>query len=366
MKIYTITCHDVYNLGASLQAYSLAEYLKSLGHQVEIIDYKPNYLSRHYSLSAIGNPKYNKPILRELYLLLKFPSRIKALHSKRKAEFDQFTKERLPLTPRRYISNDDLKANLPKADIYFAGSDQIWNCMFQNGRDPAFYLDFAPNDAVKASYAASFATEDIPDDSKTQIKKWLSRLDSISVRERSGIEIVERLGIDGAERVLDPVFLMPRQYWDKIADPIAYEQPFVLLYDFDCDKDMITTARCLADQNDWKLYSVLPCIECDRCFDQDGPRTFLTLVRDAQFVISNSFHATAFSIIFHKNFAVYKRQEGINTRMIDLLSMVGLENRLIQGRQLNELCDINFNSVDIKLEKELRKSRDYLERVIAL
>lgn len=73
MKIKTITCHDVYNFGASLQAYALAAYLKECNHDVQIIDYKPEYLSRHYSLTAVTNPRFNRPILRELYLLAKLP-----------------------------------------------------------------------------------------------------------------------------------------------------------------------------------------------------------------------------------------------------------------------------------------------------
>ena len=128
MKIKTITCHDVYNVGASLQAYALVTYLRKLGHDAQIIDYKPDYLSNHYPLWGLGNPAYDKPVIRELYNLAKLPGRLKARNGK--AEYDRFTAEFLPLTPRRYTSNDDLKQNPPEADVYFAGSDQIWNCFF--------------------------------------------------------------------------------------------------------------------------------------------------------------------------------------------------------------------------------------------
>lgn len=164
MKIKTITCHDVYNVGASLQAYALVTYLRKLGHDAQIIDYKPDYLSNHYPLWGLGNPAYDKPVIRELYNLAKLPGRLKARNGK--AEYDRFTAEFLPLTPRRYTSNDDLKQNPPEADVYFAGSDQIWNCFFPNGKDPAFYLDFAPAGSVRASYAASFAMDDIPEEWK--------------------------------------------------------------------------------------------------------------------------------------------------------------------------------------------------------
>ena len=158
MQICTITCHDVYNAGASLQAYALQAYLKSLGHDVKIIDYKPDYLSRHYRLDIVGNPKYDKPILRQAYLLAKLPGRLRMLPRKR--AFDSFTAKYLDLT-RRYASNAELKADPPEADIYFAGSDQIWNPLFSNGKDPAFYLDFVRR-GIRAAYAASFAVEEFP------------------------------------------------------------------------------------------------------------------------------------------------------------------------------------------------------------
>ena len=150
MNSYTITCHDVYNAGASLQAYALQQYLISLGIDNKIIDYKPDYLSRHYSLTTIDNPKFNKGVLKYVYLTAKFPRRFINLCGLKKKRFDQFRNKYLILTENRYNSNEDLKNSLPEADIYIAGSDQIWNTLFNNGKDPAFYLDFAPDDKIKA------------------------------------------------------------------------------------------------------------------------------------------------------------------------------------------------------------------------
>lgn len=102
MRIRIITCHDVYNAGASLQAYALMQYLKDCGHEVKIIDYKPDYLSRHYSLKAVNNPEYDRAGIREIYLLVKMPGRIKKLFSKRKYRFDAFRKNALELTDTTY------------------------------------------------------------------------------------------------------------------------------------------------------------------------------------------------------------------------------------------------------------------------
>ena len=364
MKIKTITCHDVYNVGASLQAYALVTYLRSLGHEAEIIDYKPDYLSNHYPLWGLNNFAYDKPVLRELYNLAKLPGRIKARCSKRKKSFDAFTRDYLPKTEQRYTSNDDLKQNPPEADVYFAGSDQIWNCFFKNGRDPAFYLDFAPAGSVKASYAASFATEDVAEEWKPQVRQWLSGLDYISVRESSGVEIVNRLGIPGAVQVLDPVFLLNREAWSAIEQKPEYMEPYVLLYDFDRNPEMVRFAQKLAAEHGWKLYSILPCEKCDRCFSQEGPLVFLALVHHAEFVVSNSFHATAFSIIFQKQFVVFDRREGINTRMRDLAYLSGTGNRLITQYESTVLGMIHYSLVQHKLDSTIENSKDYIAMVL--
>ena len=363
MKIKTITCHDVYNVGASLQAYALVTYLRMLGHEAEIIDYKPDYLRGHYQLWGLNNPAYDKPVVRELYNLAKLPGRLVARYGKRKKCFDTFTREYLPKTERRYTSNEDLKYNPPEADVYFAGSDQIWNGFFPNGRDPAFYLDFAPVGSVKASYAASFATEDVAEEWKPQVRQWLSGLDAISVRESSGVEIVNRLGISGAVQVLDPVFLLNCEEWSAIEQKPEDNEPYVLLYDFDRNPEMVRFAKKLSTDNGWKLYSVLSCKECDRCFSQEGPQTFVGLVHHAEFVVSNSFHATAFSLIFRKQFVVFNRDESINTRMRDILLLVGAINRLMTESD-QKLQSINYAEIDKKLNYSIEKSKRYIAKVL--
>lgn len=364
MKIKTITCHDVYNVGASLQAYALVTYLRSLGHDAEIIDYKPDYLSNHYSLWGLNNSAYDRPIVRELYNLAKLPGRLKARHSKRKKCFDAFTREYLPKTERRYGSNEDLKKNPPEADIYFAGSDQIWNCFFQNGKDPAFYLDFAPAGSIKASYAASFSTEDVPEEWKPQVRQWLSGLNYISVRESSGVKIMESLEIPGAVQVLDPVFLLNRDAWSAIEQKPEHIEPYVLLYDFDRNPEMLRFAQKLASEHGWKVYSILPCEKCDRCFSQEGPLAFLALVHHAEFVVSNSFHATAFSLIFQKQFVVFNRSESINTRMQDLAYLSGTGNRLISQFESTNLGVINYGLIQHKLDSAVENSKDYISMVL--
>lgn len=361
MEIKTITCHDVYNAGASLQAYALQTYLKSLGHDVEIIDYKPLYLSNHYSFSSV-NPTFNKPVIKQLYLLAKFPGRFKAYHSKRKANYDSFKNDYLCLTKNQYRSNEELKISPPSADVYFAGSDQIWNPLFNNGKDPAFYLDFAPKDSIKASYAASFSVESLPNDIKDKTSEYLKNFDYISVRESSGIKILNSLGFDNCFNVCDPVFLLDKEYWEKLTFEISKED-YLLIYDFDNSEKVKTIAQKVAKEKELKIYSVFKLIYADKCFYDEGPLGFLSLVKGAKFVVSNSFHATAFSIIFNVPFCVVNRQEKINTRMADLLDSIGLRKCLLNDINQFRINDV-FDTTTNKLETFVNASKKYISKVL--
>lgn len=362
MKIKTITCHDVYNVGASLQAFALQEYLRSLGHDVEIIDYKPEYLSRAYSLTAVFNEKYDRPLLRQVYLALKLPGRLRARRSHRKKEFDCFRDRNLNLT-RRYTSFEELCADPPKGDVYFAGSDQIWNAFFPNGRDPAFYLDFVPAGSIRASYAASFATEEIPDAYRTKITAWLEKIDYISVRESSGLAILRGLGIQGGIQVMDPVFLLSKEYWESKTKHAEKRVPYLLVYDFDGNPAVKEFAARYAKEHKAEIWSVFPNDYCNRCFSEEGPEMFLGLVMDADFVISNSFHATAFSLIFEKQFAVFARKEAINTRMRDLLTLVGLESRMINSHT-DDLPAVDFAGIRNICREMAEQSKRYINAVL--
>lgn len=360
MKICTITCHDVYNVGASLQAYALQTYLRSLGHDVKIIDYKPDYLSGHYRLDAVGNPKYDKPFLRQAYLLAKLPGRLRVLPRKR--VFDEFTAEYLDLT-KRYSSYEELAADPPRADVYFAGSDQIWNPLFPNGKDPAFYLDFVKS-GLCASYAASFASDAFPAELRDTVSRYLQRFGYISVRESSGVSVLESLGISGAETVLDPVFLLDKAEWNSLAvDPKKTSEPYLLVYDFDNSPVVRGLAEKIAHERRLKIYSIFDVPYAERSFALCGPREFLGLVRQASFVLSNSFHATAFSVIFGKEFVVAARKENINTRMRDFTTMLGISERML-GDDGCVPQEIDRNGVRNILKAQTAHSKAYIDMVL--
>ena len=365
MKIKTITCHDVYNSGASLQAYALMKYLQELGHDVEIINYKPVYLDNHHKLLVVNNPRYKQNIiLKSIYIMLKLPGRIFNLKNKKK--FDDFKKNYLKITNKKYVSNEDLKKNLPLADAYIAGSDQIWNTVFKNGKDPAFYLDFVPNNKIKISYAASFATESIDEICKENIKKMINKLNSIAVREISGLNILYSMGIKNGVQVVDPVFLLDKEHWNSLVLNKKFKEKYIFVYDFDGSEIIEKLAKKISQEKNIKIYTVFRSPYTDKYIKNIGPKEFITYIKNAEYIISNSFHATAFAIIFKKEFFVINRKEKINTRMRDLLILLKIKNRLIDKEisEINLNNKINYREIQKNLEKACKRSKEYLKKAL--
>lgn len=366
MQIKIITCHDVYNHGASLQAYALQIYLLSFGYDVEIIDYKPDYLSGHYKLWSVANPLFDKPIVRQLYLLAKLPGRLYAL--KRKHLFDEFTRHYLRLTNYRYHSLEELKSNPPQADVYIAGSDQIWNTIFQNGRDAAFYLDFAPPTAKRISYAASFATKDVVEVYKPFVKTMLQNFDEISIRERCSLPLLENLGRTDGKAVCDPVFLLTKAQWNCLLPSANIQERYLLIYDTEKSAKLKKIAQRIAKEKNLKIYNVsaFKIGYADKELWTSSPLDFVRLIRDAEYVISNSFHATAFSLIFGKNFCVVNRTEMINERMKSILEDFGLQERLVCDFKQGLLEMPAYESIDHRLLQTIYASEDYLKKALTV
>ena len=361
MRIATVTCHEVYNYGASLQAYALQEFCTSLGHDYKIIDYKPTYLSYHYRLDAINNQKYDKPFIRQLYLLAKLPGRL--LSRRRKRFFDRFTAQYLHLTDKRYRTAEELKSQCPPADLFIAGSDQIWNTFFKNGRDSVFYLDFVNNRTRKISYAASFATDRIFNGADEFVKKKLQNFDSISVRETSALKLLSSLGIDNAQLVCDPVFLLKAEDWRKFARGTTKAKgEYILVYDCERSRELRKIAEQLKAKTKLPVYRLCDTFGhyADRNLSNSGPLEFVSLIANARYVVANSFHALAFSIIFQKDFYIVNRNEQINTRMRDFLDYLGLSNRLISGNNEIEVEKIDFSQANSSLETLVEKSQEFI------
>ncbi len=367
MLIKTITCHDVYNHGATLQAYALLKYLQNHGHEVEIIDYKPDYLSR-YNLWLIGNKWKRKNILvRAIYLSLKFPKRLVARRAR--TPFELFKKRYMCITKQCYKSCDELKKDPPYADAYIVGSDQVWNTLYKNGRDPAFYLDFAPQGSRRIAYAASFSLPEVLPEYKEFVRSMIQKLDFISVREASGIGILKSLGVDRGTHVLDPVFLLDRQEWENIALG-HFKEKYILVYTVGPSPVMERIAMKIREERHLKIYAVqnyakTPYADTDHypC----GPNTFVSLIKGAEVVLSNSFHATAFSVIYGRPFYVFPRiDEDVNSRMFELLAMCGLGERIVRTEEDYRRIKPGWEYEDVngEIARYVITSKQYIEHAL--
>lgn len=368
MIIKTITCHQVYNYGASLQQLALVEFLNSHDHTVESISYKPSYLADVHKLFSCVNPQWNKNLITKIgYISLKLPQRLKLL--KRKKNFNIFENKHIPVTEKSYINNEQLKKIRNDADVFICGSDQIWNPLFPNGKDPAFYLDFAKNNkALKISYAASFATENLPQENSDFVKSQVSNLDFISVRETSGQKILNQLGFTKVEQVLDPVFLLNKEQWNNYSKDKWEAEKYILIYDFDNNPNIKKIAKKIAKKYGFVIIGLNENLKyVDKNYYLRGPADFLSLIRDAELVLTTSFHALAFGLIFERRLGVFNRNISINTRMRDLLNLIGLSDHLIKNSKSLDLADfdIDYATINERLESHIKRSQDFLLNSIA-
>lgn len=368
MKIKTITCHDVYNYGASLQAYALQTYLEKQGHEVEIIDYMPDYRPRRYRFFHLNNKKgrlgkiaSSFPLLEPFCALWRNKKNFKFYNRKR--EFDLFKKERQKVTDVCYHNVKELTSNKPEADLYIAGSDQIWNSIYDNGRDASYYCAFENDPRKCISYAASFGADHIHPDYVSFVRKELNNFKSISVRESSGKQIVESLGLN-AEVVLDPVFLLDREDWESLCTNDRTGD-YLLLYDFlQNDPRVKSLALRIAKERHLKIYSLndlKTCKYADVNINNAGPIEFLEYVRGAKFVISTSFHATAFSVIWGKEFYTFPLLGHDNaSRMKDFLSSIDLEDRFVEEETKVITNKIDYIRIDDLIHSKKAASRKWL------
>lgn len=365
MKIRTITCHDVCNYGASLQAFALQHYLESLGHDVRIIDYKPHY-QKAYDIWKLGCTKLDR-LARYSYLIhccsafrkylgiIKTKGRIKA--------FQLFKDDYLNCT-ETYTDYNQLVQSPPVADLYIAGSDQIWNTDLNNGKDPAYYMCFGSQNTKRISYAASFAISDLEGYSLL-VSSLLANVDIISVREKSAVTICNKIGRE-CVHVLDPVFLLNSEEWLtslKIKDRKIKEK-YILVYDiFQTDDRLREKALVLSTKLKCKIVAINDRMRtpyADININNGSPVDFVNLIANSDSVIADSFHATAFSTIFHKDIYVFYNKKNIS-RMKDFLALIGLESFLNPSKELEP---VNWDNVQQRLDVYINDSKQYLAKSI--
>lgn len=365
-KIDIITLHRVVNYGSVLQTYALQETLKEKGNEVEVIDYYPERLHMLGMTKRIKDKseKLKKSFIwRNLCRIIMFPSYIIRFRV-----FKSFLKKYINLTPKTYITADELYKDVPQADMYCTGSDQVWNSGWNEKIEKPFFLDFVPDNKVRFSYAASFGKSKLEDWEKEDTKAMLDKYRDISMRELSGVDILKELDLEGIN-VLDPTLLLNREKWMKIASNKYKDKKYVLAYNLNRNKKIDKYVEKLAKEKNLEIYYISYSlhefykkgkIKCNIKVED-----FLSLIDNAQYVVTDSFHATAFSINFNTQFMIVF-PEKYSTRVESILKITGLESRIVKDYTNISLKDkmIDFTEANKKLDEQRKIANDYLDRAI--
>lgn len=342
MRIGIITIHNSPNYGASLQAFALWKYITDCGHECEIIDlHRPHQEDYIPSKKYVPYRKHKVSLLSHLkYLLCKSKrsdgkAEKRYLSDKAQERFDEFNRKISYSKP--YYGIDMLYADPPVYDVYVTGSDQLWNPSQFYCLEP-YFLTFAPKEKKRISYAPSLGILEINAKEREDFSKWLQEYDSISVREQQAKQMLETLVHKHIECVADPTFLLDRNYWNSIARTPQEGCPYILLFTLSYDTTLLEYAKLLSVQGETKLIyltAIQPSANgkgYDAITDA-GPREWLGYIKNAEMVITNSFHGTVFSIILEaKNFFTYiSPSNNRGSRIVDLLNTFKLSSHLLQN-----------------------------------
>lgn len=361
-KIATITTHSALNYGAVLQAYALSTYLNDAGCHCEVLDYQPSYIKDSYK--SIKIPHNISGLLLSGFQGMHYRER-----EVRRNRFETFRKNWLRTTYEIATKKEELISLANKFDVLICGSDQIWNPQLHHF-DEAYFLSYPEIKARRMSYAASFGQDSLDENSKTEIARRISTIERFGCREYTAQKVIKELTGQDAAMVLDPVFLISAKIWQKMETAFGCQNgEYTLAYFLSNPGNSAKAAKQYAQETGKQLYSIGFSPRdvnngAINCYDL-GPQEFLSAIDGADTVITNSFHATAFSIIFHKQFftRISSGNDSRNDRMLSLLKQLGLENRTFTDETASRIDfsqKIDYEAVETKLQQLILSSKKFL------
>ena len=366
-KIDIMTFSNSHNYGAVLQAYALQEVLKK-ENKVEIINYKDKIVNQQYKII-----KFNKNIISSILKNILFFN----INLKRYLNFKKFIKDNLNMTEQEYKTEKELIDNPPVADIYIAGSDQIWNSYTTQGLKDSYSLNFGSEEIKKISYAASIGNSVIDFSEEKDYKKKLSNLKYISVREENAKDCLEKIIKDKPITVvMDPTLLLTKDEWNKkiIVNKFkALKEKYILAYMVQPDIEYINIVNEIEQKTNLKVVhfsktnrGIKNVLKSEYTV---GPFEFINLIKNAEYVVCTSFHAIVFSIIFNKRFWVIPHRK-TGSRVTNLLEKLGISERAVNSldefKKMDYDKEIDYKKVNKKLDEERKKSLEWLDNAIKL
>lgn len=379
-KIGLAVCYDTKNFGSQLQVLATIKKIEELGYATEIIRYKkkltPTFIlqtiPRLFNLPFIQAKLASKKKQKEIK---KYPT-IASNVSTRNKRFGKFVDNYFTNLSKLYAGWETLvKESSTNYDLYLCGSDQLW--LPHNLGSHFYTLEFAPENKPKIAYATSFGVSRIPNIQKKSTARYLNRFQSLSTREIEGQKIIEELTGKKAHVVCDPTLLFSADGWSNfVADKRVIEEPYIFCYFLGTNLEHRKVANKFKQKTGLKMV-VCPFldnfVEMDQTFgdiqmfDMDSA-DFVNLIRHAEYVLTDSFHGSVFSILHHKKFLTFNRfKDGTNSRnsRIDsLFTLLGLGDRRFAGNIDDVKNEIDYISVEEQLFKLRSKSVEYLSNAL--
>lgn len=364
MKIGIITFHQALNYGALLQAYALQRILNSMGAYAEIIDYHCRIIEDAYVFPSLKRCRTLKDVMK--YFL---QGKIEIEKRKR---FDVFRQQKLNLSDKCYAIDSIKDAEL-QYDRLVAGSDQVWNCNAHNF-DKNYFLQFVKDPKKKFSYAASIGLSKIPEQFKKEYYALLKDFSGCSVREKRGLKALTEIGIQDVRVDIDPTLLLSKEEWMFDFSLHTGEGHYIFAYYFELTSSLKVFIEKLSQETGCYVKFLGKPIRAPfsckcKAVQTADPVDFLDAIANADYVVTNSFHGTVFSIIFNKPFftELLIKSAEVNSRLIDILEVTGLESRQIQN--FSSISDalkmkINWTIVSKKLEIMKKNSLEYIRSII--
>ena len=358
-KIGILTFHAADNYGAVLQAYALQHYLENKGAHVEIIDFVTPQVEKANNIFFVSKRGVlSKWIVKGLILL--HYRKLK----RRKDGFDHFRQTYLHLS-RRFTSVEDIKTNGLGRHVYITGSDQVFNPLIKNAE--IYYLGFETAKVTKVAYAPSFGIKDftLVDE---KIRNYIKEFDYLSCREKDGAEFLAAVCGRPVPVVADPVFLVDVMRWKNIL-PAQKLKNYVFVYDLNGGKSLIRLA------NKVKQATGLPVIcltarkytkgryNVDKlCYDS-SPCEFLSYISGADYVVTDSFHGLAFSLLFKTKVISYVALPMSASRIYSIMDCLDLTRQIVEDVDKFKMDTITFPEYGSKLDKLIADSKCFLDRI---
>lgn len=363
MKVGILTFHRALNYGALLQAFALRQVILSLGVNADIIDYRNDMMEKLYEYPSFSKQLGLKNKLR--YLLYS-----KTEKQKRK-RFENFRTNDLGIKQGVSYNRDTILQTNGQYDLFFTGSDQVWS-PDAHKLDGTFFLNFVEDSNKKKSYAASFGVAQIQDVYKPLYQKWLNAFSICSVREEQGKSIIEAISDVPVRIDVDPVLLLHRDEWISKLNIKKTSERYAFIYSFGLSHNQKRMAEeCY--RAGMKIYIVGTSLRnpldvpCEFLGDL-GPKEFVHILSNASFVITNSFHGTAFSIVFNVPFAVEYLSgsaKKANSRIENIVQKTRTNSCLLSSESSTKKLlenKIAWNDVNNYVDRMRKESLDYIRR----